>query len=75
VAPPVPALPENTYTIDKRILVIDDEPFNLKSMKILLELAIKKLDLPLTSLMNNIDYAKDGNEYIAKVKTAFLERG
>jgi len=64
-----------TYTISKRILAIDDEPFNLQSMKILLELSIKKLELPLASLMNYIDYAKYGNEYIAKVKTAYLERG
>ena len=37
-------LPDARYNTEKRILVVDDEPFNLKSIEIMLQLAIKSLD-------------------------------
>ena len=51
-------------------MIVDDEPFNLHSMRILLELAFKDLEYPLDLMMGQIDTAKNGLQYINKVKEA-----
>lgn len=56
-----------TYIGDKRILLVDDEPFNLFSLKILMLKAFRKYKIPKEVILNLIDTAKDGNEYIQKV--------
>ena len=59
-------------TASKRLLIVDDEPFNLKTMGILLEMSFKQLNFPPELLGLILDKAKDGNEAIALVKSAHL---
>ena len=47
---------------DKRILLVDDDPFNLQSLRIIVEMAIKQLKLPLDAIRRLIDTATDGLE-------------
>lgn len=49
-----------------RILIVDDEPFNLMSMKILIQQALKDLHLDKDLLNQRIDTATDGQEALAK---------
>lgn len=46
----------------KRILVVDDEPFNLKSMKVIIDSVLKKLGLEEEFLNSFIDQAQNGLE-------------
>jgi CheY-like chemotaxis protein len=55
-------------------LIVDDEPFNLLSMKILLDLAFKDLQYPRELLLSLVDTAKDGAESIQLVREAYLEK-
>ena len=47
---------------------MDDEPFNLKGLMILIELSVKDFGLDFELLKNIIDTAKDGNESKSLVK-------
>lgn len=63
---------ERCWTADKRILVVDDEPFNLKSIKYLIELSASRHGIPEEAIQQFIDYARDGDEYVQKVEQLFL---
>lgn len=63
------------YTADKRILLVDDEPFNLKSHQMLFQMAGKELGFPMELFKTLIDTAKDGLEAQQRVREAFLQNG
>jgi CheY-like chemotaxis protein len=48
-------------------MLVDDEPFNLYSMRIMLQESLKQLGLPETIFNSYIDYATNGNEALEKV--------
>lgn len=54
---------------NKRILIVDDEPFNLNSLMILIELCSKDLGVDFQYLSSLIDTAKDGFEAFEKVQS------
>lgn len=56
---------------EKRILIVDDEPFNLKSLKIMIEVSLKLLGMDSTLLDNYIDVATDGVQAITQVENLF----
>ena len=47
---------------DKRILLVDDDPFNLQSIKIIVEIACRDLGFPMQVINRIIDIARDGIE-------------
>lgn len=51
----------------KRILLADDEPFNLKSLKVLLELALLEMGHPKDLLSDLIDLSQNGQESLHRV--------
>jgi CheY-like chemotaxis protein len=57
-----------------RILVIDDEPFNLKAMDILLNLASKDLNFQVDMIKNMTDFCSSGKEALEKIESLFRER-
>ena len=50
------------YASNSRILVIDDEPFNLQSMKIVLSLSMQKLEYDQEIIQSIVDYVSSGEE-------------
>jgi len=52
------------YTSKQRILLIDDESFNLYSLKIIIEGSLKKIGKDPKCLENFIDIAGNGEEAI-----------
>lgn len=59
---------DSVTLIPKRILIVDDEPYNLVGLKIVIEAANKK------TLKGLIDEAKNGEEAVKMVKKAYSER-
>ena len=54
-----------TEVISKeRILIIDDDPFNLVSLKILLKLTLKKLGLPEVIIEKLVDQGSNGQQAV-----------
>ena len=53
-----------------KILVVDDEPFNLKSMQVILCAAFKAMKLRLTDPKLVFDFASNGQEAVEKVGTS-----
>ena len=51
-----------------RILIVDDEPFNLQSLKVIIQQSIKKMGRPKEFLDKLIDVASNGKEAVKKVK-------
>jgi CheY-like chemotaxis protein len=49
-------------------LIIDDEPFNLKAMEVLLSLAAKEMRLNQTQFKGLIDFCSSGREALGLVK-------
>ena len=45
---------------EMRILVVDDEPFNLKSLQIIIESAFKALKIQVEDSRKIIDFASNG---------------
>lgn len=56
-----------------KILVVDDEPFNLKSIQIVIEAAFKAIKLKLTDPKLVIDFASHGQEAIEKVEQSMAD--
>lgn len=54
--------------VSKRVLIVDDEPFNLSSMRILLKLSLKKMNIDDTMLDAYIDQASNGSEAVEFVR-------
>ena len=48
----------------ERILIIDDDPFNLVSLKILLKLTLKKLGLPEVIIEKLVDQGSNGQQAV-----------
>jgi len=52
-------------------MVVDDEPFNIESIKIILQCALANL-WPSFDFVNRVDAANDGSEAVALFKKAGL---
>ena len=50
------------------MLIVDDEPFNLQSLKIIIQQSMKKLGHPKEFLDKHIDVASNGKEAVDKLK-------
>lgn len=50
-----------------RILIVDDEPFNLQSMKVIIQQSLKRLGHPKELLNDLIDVATNGDVALNKV--------
>jgi PleD family two-component response regulator len=59
----------------RRILIVDDEPFNIQGLKIILRAAYKKMHQPIDELEGLIDTAMNGQEAVDAVKRLYLEEG
>jgi CheY-like chemotaxis protein len=53
--------------------VIDDEPYNLKAMEIILLFACRQLNLNTEVIKGIIDFCSSGLEAVERVKTEFME--
>jgi len=58
-------IPELNNSTMKRILIVDDEPYNLLGLKIVIEVAD-----PDINILSIIDQASNGLEALKKVKAA-----
>jgi CheY-like chemotaxis protein len=56
-----------------RILVIDDEPYNLKAMEIILQLASRELNLNTEVIKDITDFCCSGVEAVEKVRAGLEE--
>ena len=59
---------ENEADVDRRILIVDDEPYNLLGLKIILSEAAGDRDIE-----NLVDTATNGLEALNMVKKAYAE--
>ena len=48
--------------VEKRIMIVDDEPFNLQSLKVVIQQSVKRLGMNKDILNRLIDEASDGQE-------------
>ena len=62
----------NQQIVQRRVLIVDDEPFNLMSIKAILKSALKKIKLSPDLLKDLIDEAIDGNQAVKRVKDNIL---
>ena len=62
------AEPQSFEELPHKILVVDDEPFNLKSFMIIIKSSLKEMGLNDLDFKNLIHYAQNGQEALDKVK-------
>ena len=58
--------------VQRRVLIVDDEPFNLMSIKTILASSLKKLNHNPNLLRDLIDEANDGAQAVQQVKDNLL---
>ena len=56
------------FVCRNRILIVDDEPFNLQSLKVIIQQSMKKMGRQKEFLDKLIDVASNGKEAVEKVK-------
>ena len=61
------------YVFDKRILVVDDEKYNLDAMMFLLKGSFKKMGKEEEIVDHLVDYANDGQEAIDMYKKSGIK--
>lgn len=49
-------------SISKRVLIVDDEPFNLRSLQVMIKLSLKQLKVDPDIIEPYLDKAKNGRE-------------
>ena len=59
---------QGMYQFTMRIMIVDDEPFNLQSMMIILKAALKQLGQSPDLLDQTVEQANDGEDAIDMVK-------
>jgi two-component system sensor histidine kinase/response regulator len=60
----------SNYSSDFRIMLVDDEPFNIKSMMVILKLSLKSMGLDPSIIDDITDFAYNGQEAVQLVKTS-----
>ena len=58
-------IPELNSSTLKRILIVDDEPYNLLGLKVIIEVAVSDINI-----MSLIDQASNGLDALKKVQAA-----
>ena len=53
-------LNDRIYVSNRKILIVDDEPFNIKAMEILIKMALQSLGMPVDIMETIIDIAYNG---------------
>jgi PleD family two-component response regulator len=61
-------LNDRMYVCNRKILIVDDEPFNIMAMEILIKMALQSLSLPVDIMDTIIDKAYNGKQALNKVK-------
>ena len=56
------------YHCTKRILIVDDEPFNLNGLKIIFKMTLKRMDIDPRIMDDIIDSACNGKEALNRVQ-------
>ena len=58
----------SNYHFHKKILVVDDEPFNILGLKNILKICFVRLKLPSCTIDGLVDTAHNGKEALERVK-------
>jgi CheY-like chemotaxis protein len=61
-------LNDRIYVSNRKILIVDDEPFNIMAMEILIKMALQSLGMPVDIMETIIEKAYNGKQALEKVK-------